>query len=59
MNLGYALHGVVAVYLFLVVAGRLVVSIHQEGRGAVRGPPPELFPQAVRVIPPEARLPAG
>ena len=38
MNLGYALHWVVAVYLFLVVGGRLLVSIHQDGRGVVRAP---------------------
>ncbi len=40
VNLGYVLHGVVVtVYMFLVVAGRLLVSIHLDGRGAVRGPP--------------------
>ena len=40
LNLGYALHGVlVTVYMFLAVSGRLVVSIHQDGRGGVRAPP--------------------
>ena len=40
VNLGYVLHGVVVtVYMFLVVAGRLLVSIHLDGRGAVRAPP--------------------
>ena len=40
VNLGYVLHGVVvSMYMFIAVSGRLVVSIHQDGRGEVRAPP--------------------
>ena len=40
VNLGYVLHGiVVTLYMFIAVSGRLVVSIHQDGRGADRDPP--------------------
>ena len=40
VNLGYVLHGVVVtLYMFLAVSGRLVVSIHQDGRGGLRSPP--------------------